>query len=141
MRLRVRIAFWLLKTLSYGELSVRERSTFTSLILSKLDVAPLGAIIKVDETGQLLLRGKPADLEMIKVLQTHASIAFDNKAESLIDEQLIWETTVYGIHNGDDPVKLLFYRAAIWWYQQRKRYLSLLAGRQEPEPLSPGSYS
>jgi hypothetical protein len=82
------------------------------------------------------------DMEKARMLHEFANQALDNKADKLIDQQVMWVSIVNGLHNGDTPEKIYFYRAAIWWSQQRQRLLHLLAQReQEPQTFNTGSYS
>ena len=125
----VRIAYRLLKWLLARDLTLQERNLFTNLILDKVDAAPLYAILQTEDDGSIIVNGSPIDMEMAHVLHAAANSALDNKAEKLIKEQVLWLAIVNGFHNGDSPEKLHFFRAAIWWEQQREKILHLLSAR------------
>ena len=128
--MRAKLAHWLLRKVLSGKLELSEKNLLFGLIIERMDAYPLSAILYTDDLGQLILKGEVVDLDKAKQLYMSANDAIDNKAEQLIDLQMLWEATVNGILDGDSPEKLLFFRAAIWWHQQRQRYLRLLAQRE-----------
>lgn len=131
----VKLAYKLLKLVLSRDLSLAERNLFTELVLDRLDALPLHDIITVGDEGELLINGSVVDLEKARDLHVLANAALDNKAEKLIDEQVMWAAMVNGLHKGDTPEKLYFYRAAIWFGQQRENLLRLLAQREQEPPL------
>lgn len=137
----VRLAYRLVKLVLSKKLTLQERNLFTGLILDKLDAAPLSAILHIGDNGEILVNGSPIELEMAQILHTAANAALDNRAEKLIKEQVLWVALVNGVHNGDSPEKLYFYRSAIWWEQQRERILHFLASREQGTSPTTGSYS
>lgn len=115
------------------DLTIQERNLCTGIILDRLEALPLASIITIDESGTTLIHGQALDIDKARMLYEAASAALDNKAEKLIDQQVLWAAITGGLHNGDSPEKLLFYRAAIWFGQQREAQLKILAQRdQEP---------
>lgn len=124
----VKLALWLLKK---RELTLQERTLFTGIILDKLDAYPLRAIIENSEEG-ILINGKLVDFDKLRVLRDAAKAAIENQALNLIGEQVTWIAIQRGIHNADTPEKLYFYRAAIWFSEQLKAHLQILA-QQDPE--------
>lgn len=129
--MRFDIAYWLISSLFSRELTKEQRHKLSTLVLDKLDALPLRDIITADEGGRLLVDGSPVDIEMMRLLHAHANAALDNKADALISQQVMRIAIVNGLHKGDTPEKIYFYRAAIWWGQQRDELLKLLAQRGE----------
>jgi hypothetical protein len=127
MRFSVKLALNVLKRV---DLTMQERTACTSLVLDKIEALPLSAIITEGEGG-ILINGKPVDIETMKVLRDSAKAALDNRAFNFIGEQVVWIAIQRGIHNADTPEKLYFYRAAIWFGEQMKSHLQILA-QQSP---------
>ena len=125
----VRLIGWLMRR----PLSTAERNAIVIHILGSLNAVPLSAIIETDAQGQLLIEGKPVDVERGVVLMRHAQMARSNKALNLIRTQVQYEAFLGAGHTARTPEDLLFYRAAIWWGQREDHYLALLAPREEPE--------
>lgn len=116
------------------DLTLEERNLCTDLVLAKLEALPLRDIIKSSDEG-ILINGKPADLDILKVLRESALQALDNRAFNLIGEQVVWLAVQNGVHKGDTPEKLHFYRAAIWFSEQFKAHLQVLAGYGQEMPI------
>lgn len=115
------------------DLTLADRNLLISGILDGLDALPLRDTIVVSEAG-LVINGRLAEIDELKVLYTSAKMALDNKALKLINDQVLWNAIKEGLHNGDDPVKLLFYRSAIWFGEQQKIFLQTLAGERPGTP-------
>lgn len=110
------------------ELSTAERIALTGAVLEKLEALPLRAIVENTEQG-ILIHGKPVDIDKLRVLRESAIAAIDNQAINYMAEQVVWIAVQRGIHNADTPDKLFFYRAAIWFSEQLKAHLQILAGQ------------
>lgn len=128
MRLFVK---WALRVIQRADLTIEERTLCTGAILEKLEALPLHAIVETSDEG-ILINGKVVDIEVLRVLRESAIKALDNRAFNFIAEQVVWIAIQRGIHNGDTPEKLYFYRAAIWFSEQMKAHLQILA-QQRPE--------
>lgn len=128
MRLLVRFA---LSVLKHSDLTIQERTLCTGIVLTKLEALPLHDIVTSSDEG-ILINGKQVDIEKLRVLREAAIRALDNQALNLIGEQVVWLAIQRGIHNADTPEKLYFYRAAIWFSEQMKTHLQILA-QQGPE--------
>lgn len=128
MRLLVK---WALKVIQHSDLTIDERTLCTGIVLQKLEAWPLRSIIEDSDEG-ILINGKQLNIEKLKVLRESAKAALDNQALNLIGEQVVWIAIQRGLHNADTPEKLYFYRAAIWFSEQLKAHLQILA-QQSPE--------
>lgn len=128
MRLLVK---WALKVIQRADLTISERTLCTGVVLQKLEALPLRGIIEDSDEG-ILINGKQLNIEKVRVLRESAIAALDNQALNLIGEQVVWIAIQRGIHNADTPEKLYFYRAAIWFSEQLKAHLQILA-QQRPE--------
>lgn len=134
MRLLVK---WALGIIQRADLTIQERTLCTGMVLDKLDALPLRAIVESSDEG-ILINGKPVDLDKLRVLREASIAALDNQALNFIAEQVVWLAIQRGIHNGDTPEKLYFYRAAIWFSEQMKAHLQILA--QAPNSPVSGDY-
>lgn len=123
----LRFVLWLYKS---HHLTLAERNLFTSEMLDSLNALPLRDIITSSDEG-ILINGLPPDIEQVRKLRGSAIAALSNQALNYIAEQVVWVAVQNGIHKGDAPEKLYFYRAAIWFSQQMKAHLEILAGTQE----------
>lgn len=110
-----------------------ERNLLTALLLEGLQARPLADILYIDEDKQLIVNGKPADMEQMRLLHGHARAALDNKTLSLIREQVAILASIGGAVKAAKVEDLIFYRAALWWGQQEDFYLKLLAQRDQEE--------
>ena len=123
MRLVVK---WALGVIQRSDLTIAERTACIGSVLDKLEALPLRDIITNSEEG-ILINGRPLDIEKLRVLRDAAKVALDNQALNFIGEQVVWIAIQRGIHNADTPEKLYFYRAAIWFSEQMKAHLQILA--------------
>lgn len=124
---------WALKVIKEADLSIEDRNRLVINILDKLEALPLGAILTVSN-GEILINGKEVDIDKLRVLREYAQSALSNQASNLVDEQVMWLAVTEGLAKGLPPESLLFYRAALWFGEQRKRYLQMLA-QQQDSPL------
>lgn len=131
-RLAARMTVRLLKS---ARLSVADRNLLTAVMLDTLQALPLHEIINSDEqTGELMVQGRPLDIEKSRQLMTSAELALRNQALNLVREQVVYEAFVGSAIKARTTDDLTFYRAALWWGQQIEKYLRLLAQRkQEPD--------
>lgn len=118
----LRIATWCLKR----NWTLEERVELSTAILDTLSALPLRAIIEDSEQG-ILINGKLADLETLKVLRDSAHQALANKALDFIGQQVEFIAVQRGVHQATKPEDLYFYRAALWFSQQLKQHLRILA--------------
>lgn len=123
------------RLLKSARLSVADRNLLTAVMLDTLQALPLHEIINSDEqTGELMVQGRPLDIEKSRQLMTSAELALRNQALNLVREQVVYEAFVGSAIKARTTDDLTFYRAALWWGQQIEKYLRLLAQRkQEPD--------
>lgn len=129
MRLIVKLALGVIRR---ADLTIEERTLCTGVVLDKIAALPLRAIIENSDEG-ILINGKQVDIEKLRVLREHAVAALDNQALNFIAEQVVWIAVQRGIHQAKTPEDLFFYRAAIWFSEQMKIHLQILA-QQSQEP-------
>lgn len=122
-----RFAVWLTNwTLKRSSLTLAQRNSIVIHILDTLEALPLRDIISSSDEG-ILVNGKQVTLDKLQVLRDAATAALDNQAFNYIGEQVVWVALQRGIHNGTTPESLYFYRAAIWFGEQMKAHLQILA--------------
>lgn len=112
------------------DLTLEERNKLSTLVLDKLEALPLRDIITASDEG-IFINGKQADIDTLKALRESAHAALDNRALNFIGEQVVWLAVQNAVHKGDTPEKIHFYRAAIWFSEQLKAHLRVLAGYEE----------
>lgn len=127
--LAIRLLGWLMRR----PLTIGERNQVVIHILGSLKAVPLSAIITTDENGRLCVEGKPVDVELGRVLMSHARVAQANKALNLIRKQVQYEAIIEAANKVVTMEDLLFYRAAIWWGQREEYYLAQLSPEQAPD--------
>lgn len=125
-----RLAVWLTNySLKKSDLSLEDRNKIITNIMGSLDALPIYGIIDVNEDGEVLVSGRSLDLEKAKQIRESASLALDNIALKIVNEQVLFTAVTGGMHNATLPEHLYFYRAAIWFGQQLERQLKILAQR------------
>lgn len=117
------------------DLTMTERTLLVGFVLDKLEALPLREMIGNSSEG-ILVNGRLLDVDGLRVLRDAAKTALDNKALNFIAEQVVWIAIQRGIHNADTPDKLYFYRAAIWFSEQMKAHLQILAQQGVDNPLT-----
>lgn len=125
MTLRVKLAKYLLR----NDLTVEERNDLIVHIMDVLQAIPLEDIVYTNEEGVLMVSGKEVGLEKARQLREHARAALDNKALSLIREQVRYEAFIQAGVKAPNTLDLLFYRAALWWGTKEEEKLNVLAQR------------
>lgn len=130
MRFLVKFALGVLRR---SDLTVAEQTACLGAVLGKLEALPIKEIIGQTDEG-ITINGMPLTIDKIKTLRESALAALENQALNIVGEQVVWTAIQRGIHNADTPEKLYFYRAAIWFGEQLKAHLRILA-QQEPTEL------
>lgn len=131
MRLLVKLALSVIKR---ADLTIQERTLCTGVVLDRLEALPLRAIVESSDEG-VLINGRALDLDKLRVLRESAIAAIDNQAINYIAEQVVWIATDRVIRKALTPDELYFYRAAIWFGEQMKSHLQILA---QTRPELPG---
>lgn len=124
----------ILRVLQLSTLSEKDTNLLITGILDKLNALPIRDII-VSSDGQLKINGRPVGIEQAVNLRESAKHALENYAEKLIEEQILFTAITIGVHKADSEKSLMFAKAAIWYEQQRKSFLRLLAQDATPAHL------
>lgn len=125
---------WILALLLRNKrLSIAERNILSTAILERLEALPLRDIIEPSDEG-ILINGKPLNIEKARVLREAADAAIENQAFNYIGEQVRYMATERLIQKVTAPEDLYFYRAAIWFSEQMKAHLQILAQRSPELP-------
>lgn len=132
-----RLALWLTSYCLYkSDFSLEDRNEIVIHILDNLQALPLSSIIDTNDDGEILINGRSLDIEKAKQLRESARIALDSISLKVVNEQVLFIAITGGLHNATSPESLYFYRAAIWFSQQLKNQLNILAQRTEEPSLS-----
>lgn len=126
----IQIVLWLLK----GNLSLHEMNLLSRGVLDSLSALPISDIITLNKDGSWTIQGRPADPEQIRVLRESARAELDNFAGKLVDQQVEYAAVVTGVHKAEDEKAMIFSRAAIWFSQNRRALLQLLAAEGDSTP-------
>jgi hypothetical protein len=116
---------WLLGT---RLLTGKTREHVVNHLLTKIGAFPTHAIITVDE-GKLFIRGVPVEGERAYVLRHGAQIALDNIALRAVHEEVLYKAISQGIHLSQNFEHVQFAKAAVWYGQQERELLKLLASQ------------
>lgn len=116
-------AFLLKKT----NLSLKNRTRLTAVLLDNLVAVQACDIIKINEEGKLAVNGRELDFDGAKILRENAISAMENQAFKFVKEQVEYEAVKIGVHFGDTPEKVFFSKAAIWQGLQVEEFLKKLA--------------
>lgn len=122
-----RFAIRLVKFLMSRDLTVEERNSLVINILDNLDVLPIHGIIDYNSEGELLLSGRSLDIEKVTQLREASRTALNNVALKLVSDEVLFTAITQGVHKVENPLQMLFYRAAIWYSQQQQEFLKKLA--------------
>lgn len=114
-----------------NHLSVEQMNELSIHIMDIVQATPIHDIIYTNDDGQLIVNGKPVEMEKMVQLREHARIALDNKALELIRKQVAFTAIANGIHKAETPEQMIFNRAAIWYHQMLENHLKLLAQRED----------
>lgn len=127
MSIAVRLAVILLRN---SKLQKEDRASLMAEVMHTIDAVPLDDILKVDEQGNLFVKGKPVDMEKAIKLKESATQALSSMARMLVHEQVARLSFVNGFHKATDIDQVLFYKAALWWGEQEDTLLRSIA--QDP---------
>lgn len=104
-----------------------DKTRIITALLENIDALPIRDAITFDADGTILIRGKKLEIEQIQNLKTGVVILKDNFARKLIEEQLLYECSKMGLHQGLTPEQIQFSKAAIWVLQQYNKFLEMLS--------------
>lgn len=127
-----RFVVWLTNfSLAKSNLTLEQRNRIISQIMSNLQALPIHGIISTNEDGEILIGGRSLEIDKLRQIREAAIVALDNKALSIVDQEVLYAAVVGGLHKATKPEDLYFFRAAIWVMQQREFQLRTLAQRTE----------
>ena len=126
-RLGAKLARYLL---SAGNLSTEDSVLLTSVILDKLGALPFKEIIGMDENQNLIIKGRPINLEEAKKIRLSAEMATQNTALNLILEQVTFLGVTEGFSKAQTSQQIIWGRAGVWITQNIKSALDTLAGKE-----------
>ena len=130
MSFAVKITLWLLK----GErLTLAERNALSTAILGALEALPIRDIVSASDEG-ILINGKSLSIEKVNVLREAALASLENQAFNLIGDQVRYVATERLLNKVNVPEDLYFYRAAVWFVEQMRAHLQILAQRSPQLP-------
>ena len=136
MRWRLKLVKWLLKT----DLNEDEMNYVATLALDNLFALPIRDIITLNDSGTLLVNGRPLTPEVAITLRESARACLQSIARRIIHEQVLYQAVVSGVHKVENNRQMFFSRAAILYAQEEDKLLKLLAGEDDGErgnsPLS-----
>lgn len=136
-RIAVKLSIFLLK---HARTSYEDRACLTNQILDTLYALPLRDIITINEVGQITVHGREVDVETARALRESAKTALSSTSLDLIRSQVAYAAVTAGVHKAEMPEQILFGKAAIWWGQQEKALLELMAGDTTANSPLSGDY-
>lgn len=119
-----KIALYALKT---KRLSGEQKAKVTSALLDNLLTIPITDIIKFEPNGQILIDGKPLDMERAQTFRESCQALHGSMARKVIEEQIKYKAIKMGIHDGLTPDMIVFSKAALWVISEENKLLSTLS--------------
>lgn len=114
------------RILKWKKLKGEDKTRIITALLDNIDALPIRDAITFDADGTIIIRGKKLEIEQIQNLKTGVSVLKDNFARKLIEEQLLYECSKLGLHQGLTPEQIQFSKACIWCLQQQNKFLTML---------------
>lgn len=118
-----KVIIWSLGT---TRLDNEHKARITSKLLDNLGAIPLSDVIKISDTGQLVVDGKILDVEHAILLRESAETMQHSFANRLIQQQLTYEAIKMGVHQGLNTDMIIFSKAALWYIQETKKLLTTI---------------
>lgn len=122
----IQVIVWLL---SKSNITITHRIVLTNAVLDKLAVIQSDDILKLDESGTLLLNGNPLEYEQARLLRESALATLNSTARNIVRKQVEYLAVTHGIHKAETPEQMLFSKAALWYGQEEDKVLHVLAGK------------
>lgn len=110
--------------------SNKDRATLTNALMKGIDAFPIRSIVVIDGPQNISVQGKQLDGVQVASLRESASAALNNRAISLIRDQVRWKAIEEGFLKSDNPEHQLFYKAALWYAQEEKNLLYQIAPQE-----------
>ena len=118
-----RLIGFLLKLLPEKDIKV-----LMPIVLSTVGTLPLHSTITVDEAGKLLIRGKHLEYDQAILLRESAANVLKSAAWQLVHENTLYVGVSEGFLKAQTDKQVLFGQAAIYFGQQERDLLKVLAG-------------
>jgi hypothetical protein len=116
----------LIEKLLRGSLTAPQRNRLVIHILDIETALPIAAILTGSDEG-ILVNGELLDFEKARMMRDAAMRVLENQAFKLCADQVRYIAIKNGLATGLLPEDLLFYRAALWYADELKKHLALLA--------------
>ena len=120
-KLLSKIIVW---ALSLTTIKGEDRTRLINALLAHIDALPLRDVVSFDLDGTLLIRGNKLEVEQAQNLKAAVSSLKDNYARKLIQEQLLHEANMIGLHKGLNPEMIQFAKALIWCLQNEQALIN-----------------
>jgi hypothetical protein len=124
----------LVEKLLRGDLTPEQRNRLVVHILDIEGALPIHAIVTSDDEG-VLVNGEQLNYDNASVLRNSATQVLDNRAFKLCADHVRFIAFKHGLATGLLPSEILFYRASVWYADQLKAHLALLAQREPFQQL------
>lgn len=128
-KLLSKIVIWALGT---TKISGEDKAIITTALLRNIDALPIRDAITYDLEGTLMIRGKKLDLDQAQSFKQGVAVLKDNFARKLIQEQLLYECSKIGLHQGLTPEMIQFAKSCVWVLQNEEQLIDKLNGNSLP---------
>lgn len=118
----------IVKLLKSKKIEGIDKTRVITALLENIDALPIRDAVSIDK-GQIFLRGKPiTDIDQAQALKQGANAMIHNGTRRIAEEQILFEASKIGLHQGLTPEQIVFSKAAIWVIQQFNRIYHELDG-------------
>jgi len=115
-----KIVCWALRSTTIkGE----DRTRVINALLANIDALPLKDVVSFDFNGTLLIRGNKLEIEQAQLLKAAVTSLKGNYARKLIQEQLLHQANIIGLHKGINVEGIMFSKAVIWCLQNEQELI------------------
>lgn len=121
-----KIAVFALRT---KRLSGEQKAIVTSALLDNLHAFPLRDIIKIDDSGNLIVKGRTLDAEQKISFRESGSALKNSFARRLIHDQITFKAINIGVHAGVNTDAIVFSKAALWILQEENQLINQFIGQ------------
>lgn len=115
------------KILKWKKLKGEDKTRIISALLENIDALPIRDAIKFDLEGTVIIRGNKLELEQAQNLKNAVATLKDNYARKIIQEQLLFEANMLGLHKGLTPEMIQFAKACIWCLENEELLINKLS--------------
>lgn len=114
--------------LRHNRLSGEQKAFVTSALLANLNAFPIRDIIKIDDSGNLIVHGRTLDTEQRLALRESGANLKASLARQLVHDQMTFKAINLGIHNGLSTDAIIFSKAALWVIQEENALIDQFTG-------------